>query len=375
MNEVKLERLAESASPRRAGECAACRDIFSSRPFRESISCSLSHTQDINDDHETHSEAIERFVASELDMSGMRRWNDVTARPPTLTQCQAKTSLRQQLQPLTQRRRKHRLPELDHHKTFEKEGIPGLFSKTGYKIAWTTYEGMIIQKLNELVAGEPIENVEPPKLAIQFARDPMNASLFNHASMAHNNHFFFQALSTSPQQLDHLPNLKQSLEKTFGSIETLRITMLDIAATMFGPGFVWLVWARDTAPGSARRGDWRILSTYLAGTPYPEAGYRQQGIDMNTNKASTLGAYQAGHAANRVGAFGAHSERGQQQAIIPPGGTSVMPVLCVNTWEHAYIYDYGLQGKRSYLLDWWQAVDWHTVDYRTPGEAKQSTYG
>ena len=363
-----------SASWRRAGECAACRDIFSSRRFRERIFCSPSHHQHIEDDHETHSEAIERLLAPEMDMPSMRRWNDVTARPSTLTHYQARTSLRQQLQPLTQRRRIHQLPALLHHETFKREGVPGLLSPTGYQIAWTSYEGMIIDKLNGLVAGEPIENEAPRNLVVQFARDPMNASLFNHASMAHNNHFFFQALSTSPLTLDKLPNLKRSLEKTFGSIETLRITMLDTAASMFGPGFVWLVWARDTAPGSARRGDWRILSTYLAGTPYPEAGYRQQGLDMNTNNASTLGAYQDGHAANKVGSFGRHSEPGHKQAIIPPGGTSVMPVLCVNTWEHVYIYDYGLQDKRRYLVDWWQAVDWDTVYYRTPGEAKQSQF-
>ena len=115
---------------------------------------------------------------------------------------------------------------------------------------------------------------------------------------------------------------------------------------MFGPGFVWLVWMRDSSSATARRGDWRILSTYLAGTPYPEAGHRQQGIDMNNNNSSSYASYHdSQHVTNYAGSFGAHSRQGQQDAMIPPGGAQLMPVLCVNTWEHVYIFDYGLQGK------------------------------
>lgn len=233
---------------------------------------------------------------------------------------------------------------------------------------------MIVQKLNELTAGEPIENLQPKALALQFARDPMNASLFNHASMAHNNHEFFKTLSTSPQRLDNVPDLKRSLENTFGSVETLRTTMLDTAAAMFGPGFVWLVWAREKghSVSAQRQGDWRILATYLAGTPYPEAGYRQQGIDMNTSNASAFSEYQV---SNSVGSFGAHSQVGKEDAKYPPGGTSVMPILCVNTWEHVYIYDFGLPGKRKFLADWWEAVDWGAVDSLMPPEARRKTSG
>lgn len=235
---------------------------------------------------------------------------------------------------------------------------------------------MMVQKLNELTAGEPHENSTAKALALQFAKDPMAASIFNHASMAHNNHFFYSALSPSPLPLGRFPTMQQSLERSFGSIETLRTTMLDTAAAMFGPGFVWLVWARNlSSPGSttARKGDWRILNTYLAGTPYAEAGARQQGLDMNNNNASSYQSYMMNQQpSNTVGAFGAFSQSGREQAKLPPGGTSVLPVLCVNTWEHVYIYDFGLNGKRKYLSDWWDAVDWSVVDGNAPFEAKNA---
>ncbi|KAK3715735.1 hypothetical protein LTR37_006960 [Vermiconidia calcicola] len=270
-----------------------------------------------------------------------------------------------------QRRKLHHVPPLTYDETFKRDGVPGLFSPTGYQIAWTTYQNLMVQKLNELTAGEPFENKQPKDIVIQFARDPMNASLFNHASMAHNNHYFFSGLSTSPQHIDNCPLLKESLEHTFGSIDTLRATMLDTAAAMFGPGFVWLVWARDVTSPTVRRGEWRILTTYLAGTPYPEAGYRHQGLDMNTSNAATYAAYQAAEPVNTAGKFGPYSKTGKESGMIPPGGVHLMPTLCVNTWEHTYIYDFGLPGKRKYLADWWEAVDWGTVEYNTPREAWQ----
>jgi superoxide dismutase, Fe-Mn family len=236
--------------------------------------------------------------------------------------------------------------------------------KTGFTIAWTDYQQMIVNKLNQLVAGEPYENTDPKSLIIQYARDPENVSLFNHASMAHNNYFFFSTLSTAPQWLERT-RLHKQLIAAFGSIETLKMTMLDTAASMFGPGFVWLVYAKDTGASplaSTRSGGWRILSTYGAGTPYPEAGFRLQPFEPNTYGRSD-------YVSNTVGAMGRLSKPGQEAAQIPPGGTSLVPVLCVNTWEHVYIYDFGISGKRRYLNDWWKSIDWGVVENNAPSEA------
>ena len=37
------------------------------------------------------------------------------------------------------------------------------------------------------------------------------------------------------------------------------------------------------------------------------------------------------------------------------------PVLCLNTWEHVWLRDYGVGGKREYVENWWRAVDWDVV--------------
>lgn len=236
----------------------------------------------------------------------------------------------------------------------------------------------MLQKLDELLAGEPEESDDIRNLVLKFARDPMSASVFNHASMAFNNHFFFQSFSTDLQPLDKYGLLEASLAQTFGSIDTLKTTFLDTAAAMFAPGFVWLVWCQGlpsplsnstrTGGTSGTGGSWRILTTYAAGTPFPEAGYRAQGIDANNSSPESYNNYQA---TNSVGFFGAMSKGGKESAKIPPGGTSVVPVLCVSTWEHSYIYNYGYD-KRTYLDRWWNAIDWYRVEARTPEDARQA---
>nr|POE63263.1 putative 37s ribosomal protein s26b, mitochondrial [Quercus suber] len=296
------------------------------------------------------------------------RWQPLTL----LCQCiQSRTLIHQQ-----QQRSLHGVPPLGFDKQFAEHGIPGLLSADAFRMAWTQYQGMIIAKLNELTAGEPMENQSPKSLAIQFARDPMAASLFNHASMAYNNHFFFSGLSTLPMQLSdsRISLLQPSLEQTFGSIETLRTTFLETAAAMFGPGFVWLVYCPKAPQPSLQKGSWRILTTYLAGSPFPEAGYRQQGIDMSTQNANSYQSYLSAQPTNTAGAFGSYSKIGREESRQPPGGTSLIPVLCVNTWEHVYIRDYGVEGKRQYLKDWWDAIDWESVYSITPPGAQQLSF-
>jgi Fe-Mn family superoxide dismutase len=44
----------------------------------------------------------------------------------------------------------HSVPELKHDFS---EGVPDLMSPAGFQIAWTDYQGLVIEKLNALTAG------------------------------------------------------------------------------------------------------------------------------------------------------------------------------------------------------------------------------
>jgi Fe-Mn family superoxide dismutase len=200
-------------------------------------------------------------------------------------------------------------------------------------------------------SGGEYESKLPKDIAIKYARDPNSAPIFNYASMAHNNDFFFRCLSPTETTM---PNaLRVALEGSFSSIDTLRQEMIVTASSMFGPGFVWLVKAHQAGPRQ-----YALLTTYLAGSPYPGAHYRKQAVDMNTESEQRV---TRGPVMNTVGAFGELSRK-----ATAPGGININPILCINTWEHVYLPDYGVGvggsgGKRTYAERWWNRIDWNTV--------------
>lgn len=201
--------------------------------------------------------------------------------------------------------------------------------------------------------------------------------------MAYNNHFFFKQLARLVPAVEDadiaevglapvpIPEqLRHDLARQFGSLETLRREMLVTADAMFGPGFVWLV-------KKARATDFCILPTYLAGTPYTAAHWRRQGLDMNNHGAgpapgadpdsaglahALMNRAQAAAGASNVGLF--------DHAAGAPGATEVIPLVCVSTWQHVYLRDWGIAGKRNFLEAWWDCIDWTKVEELAYGVAK-----
>ncbi|KAI1420603.1 Manganese/iron superoxide dismutase [Xylaria sp. FL1777] len=266
----------------------------------------------------------------------------------------------------------HTVPELDQFKMHGQ--VPGVLSPAGYAMAWTQYMEHITEKLNFMTAGTDYEHQDALTILKSAARNPAQAAIFNYASMSHNNHFFFKQLLNLQTLYDEMvekqrptgqtedkielepsenripPRLKKELERNFSSIETLRLELLTTASAMFGPGFVWLV-------KNAQSLELRVLATYLAGSPYTAAHWRRQNVDWNTSSAdrtTVSGFYDRAQtgAGNTGGQF-------THQA---PGGTDVTPLLCLNTWEHVWLGDYGIKGKGTYLEQWWEAIDWQKVE-------------
>ncbi|KAF2854904.1 Fe superoxide dismutase-like protein [Plenodomus tracheiphilus IPT5] len=260
-------------------------------------------------------------------------------------------------------RNTYSVPSLTNHGELEQRGIPGLLTPQGFKTAYTDYQQHMIDELNESTAGTPYENQDPKSLVIEFARDPTRAYAFNVASMAFNNHFFFRGINTSPDvQSRPSEDLEMQINKDFSSRDTLRETFLATAEAMFGPGFVWLVQTNDTQFGSLR-----IVPTYLAGSPLSGAHYRRQSHDLNTHNAET---YQE---LNKVGSFGRAAKQQPQGPKKPLGGVDVVPLMCVNTWEHVWLHDYGVKGKRAFLEAWWDKIDWELVRQHATLTSRQSS--
>lgn len=63
----------------------------------------------------------------------------------------------------------------------------------------------------------------------------------------------------------------------------------------------------------------------------------------------------------QAGSIGMHSST----AKVAPGGANLDTLMCVSTWEHAWLRDHGVAGKRDYLEEWWKCIDWSIVEARS----------
>ncbi|KAL2129585.1 hypothetical protein VTI74DRAFT_7556 [Chaetomium olivicolor] len=257
--------------------------------------------------------------------------------------------------------------EYNKHNEASQNGIPGFLSPAAFNIAWHQYQTHCLEKLNGIVAGGEYESKHVKEILLRTAREPAEAVTFNYASMIHNNHFFFKHLSPTPVQMPEV--LRGHLEKSFGSIETLREEMIYTAASMFGPGFVWLVKTNIQGLTPA----FKVLTTYGAGSPYPAAHWRRQDVDMNTSAGATneaaieTGRQYNAHAAYGAGKRDASNLAASKRANFAPGGIDMHPILCINTWEHVWLWDYGFglgqpdRGKFGYATEWWKKINWDLV--------------
>ena len=172
--------------------------------------------------------------------------------------------------------------------------------------------------------------------------------------MAYNNHLFFSCLSPKPVAIS--AHFLAEINNVFSTVDTLRTEMLATADAMFGPGFVWLLKDNDL-------GNLKLLVTYIAGSPLPRAHLRAQQFDMSTQgvlPGSAAPFSRHLEPTNSVGSFGPHARSGD--AARPLGGYDATPLLCVSTWQHSYLRDYGVGGRRLYLERWWERIDWGVVE-------------
>ena len=63
-----------------------------------------------------------------------------------------------------------------------------------------------------------------------------------------------------------------------------------------------------------------------------------------------------------AGSFGSTSLFPGKESKIAYGGADLDVLLGVNTWQHVWLMDWGVGGKKLFLEGWWQAIDWDVVE-------------
>lgn len=225
-------------------------------------------------------------------------------------------------------------------------------------------------------------------LSFHSAVDTLNAVVsVKHQPQVYRDMTLINSHGQAPYETDIPAEFEDHLKNSFGGdIANVREEMVKNALSMFGPGFTWLV--QDKTPSQNRastlQGDstitsqrerlhFRILNTYIAGTPYPGAHNRRQPVDMNSRPAALTGQEweRQSLVQNRPGSFGRAGSAAYQMGLIGNepggdepsvfGGANIVPLLCVNTWPHVYLMDWGVAGKSQFLRAWWDRINWPHV--------------
>ena len=127
--------------------------------------------------------------------------------------------------------------------------------------------------------------------------------IFNNAAQDWNHTFFFYSLSPSPKTVP-TGALAAAIDRDFGSFDRFKEQFFKAAAGQFGSGWAWLV--KDKA------GKLSIVTTSNAGNPMTQG---------------------------------------------------LVPLMCIDVWEHAYYIDYRNR-RPDFIAVAWEKVDWATVEKR-----------
>jgi Fe-Mn family superoxide dismutase len=130
-----------------------------------------------------------------------------------------------------------------------------------------------------------------------------DGATFNNAAQVWNHEFFFAQLSPRPQ-LHPEGMLRAAIIDNFGSVEELKHQMESAAISLFGSGWVWLAADGD--------GNLHIVAKQNAGTPLTDG---------------------------------------------------LIPIMCIDVWEHAYYIDYRNM-RRDSVEALWKILDWSVLEQR-----------
>lgn len=151
-----------------------------------------------------------------------------------------------------------------------------------------------VTNLNNLIKGTPQE-----KQTLEEIIRSSSGGVFNNAAQVWNHTFYWNCLSPNGGG-EPTGKLKELIAAAFGSYEEFKAQFTKSAATNFGSGWTWLVLNKETHKVE-------IVNTSNAETPLTKA--------------------------------------------------SLVPLLTIDVWEHAYYVDYRNQ-RPSYIEAFWKIVNW-----------------
>jgi Fe-Mn family superoxide dismutase len=189
---------------------------------------------------------------------------------------------------------KFELPRLP----FELSALEPHISKKTLDYHHGKYHQTYVTNLNNLVIGTKFENIDLETI-IKVSEGPV----FNNAAQIWNHMFYFDSLKPKNIGIPKSP-LFEMINENFGSLSLFKDAFIKSAVSLFGSGWVWLVWNP--------KGTMEIIQESNAGNPLRKG---------------------------------------------------LIPLLTCDVWEHAYYLDY--QNRRTdYLNAFWSLINWEIIEKR-----------
>ncbi len=154
-----------------------------------------------------------------------------------------------------------------------------------------------VDKLNPLIEGTDLEKAD-----LETIVRNSSGGTFNNAAQIWNHTFYWHCLSPNGGGAAD-GEVAKAIDQAFGSFEKFKESFTTNALNNFGSGWTWLVKKSD--------GSVAIVNTSNAGTPLTDS--------------------------------------------------SVIPLLTVDVWEHAYYIDYR-NARPAYMDAFWKLVNWEFVN-------------
>ncbi|WUR04914.1 superoxide dismutase (SODM) [Vairimorpha necatrix] len=158
-----------------------------------------------------------------------------------------------------------------------------------------------VNTLNKLVQDNKLQGKSLNTLLYGNNRDTLLDKQLRDYGGGHFNHSLFWVMM-SPQKKDIPDDLLFLISEAFGSLEKFKEEFNFMATKLFGSGWVWLV--------------------------YKDKVY----IETSTNQDNPM-----------------------------MRDCKVIPLLCLDVWEHAYYLQYKNR-RKEYIEKWWNVVDWEAVN-------------
>ncbi|CCD24358.1 mitochondrial 37S ribosomal protein mS42 NDAI_0D00440 [Naumovozyma dairenensis CBS 421] len=254
------------------------------------------------------------------------------------------------------RRSIHTIPKLNNITQLQTVGIPQILSAKGFNIIWTQTQDYLCKKLTMNTMGTEMESNYPFHIVLKTSKDPMMSHVFNYASGVHNNHLFIENILPSATGKDNVPSkmfLNRVKEYFDGKTwEELKELMIQEAMTRcLGQGWLFLVERAN------KRLDLMVLQNN--GTPY----YFGKNQQLDLNSAINLDEFNQLHDMKR------RLKKGKGSPVVEGQEHDnnkdwTVPIICVNLWDHAYLNDYGFLGKKDYIKNVLDNLNWAVINNR-----------